>query len=108
MDVSSNYRVWVGAIQDVPDGVEYYRVNPQKKYMLLYTDTFPFGDFESATDEEAERDMTAQDKAWLFHCKAEIGKKYLQEYADFYLDFFDKLINEFERELKKGAGENGE
>lgn len=74
------YRLYAGLAQSAPKGATYSFLPSHHKYLLVYADTppEPYDRFVEQ-DENKERLLNREERAWLLRCKNEINSKYLRE-----------------------------
>lgn len=101
------FKLYIGAVQEIPPGVKYSYYNADDEYLLIYTSE-KVGDSFVLVNETMFTEMTKQEKAWFMACKAEINalkmKENVDEYTDLLWQFADFLEKELEKEAKKEEG----
>lgn len=96
------YKLYVGYVQEVPEGVKYSLVPSHLLYMLIYSDVQPEPKENFAElDEEANfKDMSEEEKIWLMKSKMQVNVAYMNDHKEEYIDGFDAWLDAFEKELK--------
>lgn len=112
------YSLYVGEIQNIPDGVRFSYYNPDHKYLLILSQEKPDGDFMLVTGEPLNALSTAE-REWLIRCEKAIAVEYMKEHKESYISMMEQFIDRFEKELetevsngersgRSGSGENNE
>lgn len=100
MEEAKKYRLYVGKYQPLDDEIEYAYFGSHHKYMLVFSERLPKGKFEELP-ECLLKQLTQDEKKWLYESKVEINAKYLNENKEQSIEILENFINCLERELKK-------
>ena len=96
------YRIYIGALQDVPNGIEFSYWNGKSAYMLVASEKKP-GEGFKRLKESLYYELCADEQEWIFETQAVINARYIESHQADYLLFADDFIESFEKELRKEA-----
>lgn len=101
MEGIRKYSLYVGELQKLPDDIRFSYYNAEHKYLLLYTDKKPSGDFIDADDKMLYDSLNPDEKIWLAACKTTLMVDYMKETAQNTSKSLSDFANILEVELKK-------
>lgn len=96
------YRLYVGPLQEVPDGVEFSYYDSRRGYLFLLTDKEPSGRFALMTD-ELMSEMTDYERAWYNRSCFIINGRWVAAHEEESREQVESFLADFEAELKKEA-----
>lgn len=96
------YRLYVGPLQEVPDGVEFSYYDSRRGYLFLLTDKEPSGRFAIMTD-ELMSEMTDYERAWYNRSCFIINGRWVAAHEEESREQVESFLADFEAELKKEA-----
>lgn len=92
------YRIFKMGLSELPKGAKYFYYNSKRGYVLLLTQD------ELKLVEIEPKELSADEKKWLFECKKRINGEHLksneQEYSEMLEDFLTRLDQELQKEVK--------
>lgn len=104
-------RLYIGALQKIPDGVRFSFYDSRKNRMLILSDDDPAGTFK-AVPAEMLKCLTAEERRWYNNACREINSAWLAEHRTEAERAANTLLDLFEEELiaeiqKKGTTDDG-
>ena len=103
-----NYHLYVGKLQDIPEGVRYSYWGSGRGYLFLYTNIEHPKGF-ALVQPEHYGELIGEEQAWLNFSKGEIMVEYLkthkpteEEILDAYFESIEERLKSMREELTKG------
>lgn len=105
---TENYHLYVGRLQDIPEGVKYSFWGSKRNYLFLYTDIeYPKG--FALVEPQNYGELTDEEQAWLDFSTGEVILEYLkghqpteEEVLMAYFDNIEERLKAMREELLKG------
>ena len=101
------YKLYIGAVQEIPASVLYSYYNADEEYILIYTQE-KVGNSFVLVDDTMLSEMSRQEKAWFLACKAKINAEKMRDNIDEYTDILSQFCDFLEAELKKESEKTDE
>ena len=103
----NRYSVFAGRLQAIPPDIEFSFFGERGKYMLIYAEEAPNDSFTMIPSDK-EKNLAADEREWLFHCKATLNFRWAKENEAEQIGFFNRFIDRFEEELQNARKELNE
>lgn len=97
----AEYKLYVGNVQQIPQGIEYSYYNNQHQYLLLFTDQEVNKDVFYEVHDELLDKLNKHEKEWLSRVKITVNAKYVSEHKDEIIDLLEEFVTRYEKELEK-------
>lgn len=95
-----NYRVYVGAIQNLDKKIKYSCCDPAMARMLVYAQIKPLGEFRIMTKKEQES-LSERESVWLSKTRFVVAMNNTSQTATEFAQSMNKLMDALEEELKR-------
>ncbi len=99
MRIIETYRLYVGRLQDIPEGVQYSFYSSRRGYLFLFTDKEVHDGFVVLPPEKLD-ELSPEERAWFDTTVQTITLNWLKEHKPTEEEILDNLFEEVEERLK--------
>ena len=102
MEEVQEYKLYVGGLQKIPDGIKFSYYNFTHQYFLIYDTKKPEGDFLEVIP-EILKELNQDERTWLAGCKLALSIEEISSNAEEVSRSLNSFAEILEKELKKEA-----
>lgn len=101
MIIENEYKLYVGKLQELPEGVKYSYYNSSHEYILIYTDLKLDATKFYTVDDSLLCKLNSQERSWLQQAVVTVNAAYIRQNRNKVIDLLERLLDKYEEELKK-------
>ena len=105
--MEKKFQLWVGPLQEIPEGVEFSYYDSRRGYLFLLTDSKPKGRFKVVTP-ELFGELNASERAWYNDACMKLNHRWVQAHEPEAKEKVDAFLDSLEEELKREAERAGQ
>lgn len=95
-------QLYIGALQDIPAGIEFSYYDSRRRYLFLLSDRKPEGKFK-VVPETMYGELDPGERAWFNNACMTLNSRWVRAHEEEAADAANGFLALFEKELKKEA-----
>lgn len=96
------YRLWVGPLQDVPEGIEFSFYDSRRGFLFVLSDRVPEGRFAPMTEKLMD-EMSDSERSWYNRSCLVLNARWVAAHEEESRETVESFLAQFEAELKREA-----
>ena len=96
------YQLYIGALQDIPAGIEFSYYDSRRRYLFLLSDHKPEGKFK-VVPENMYGELDPGERAWFNNACMVLNSRWVRAHEEEAANAANGFLALFEKELKKEA-----
>lgn len=98
----SKFQLYIGALQEIPGGIEFSYYDSRRRYLFLLSDRKPEGKFQ-VVPENMYGELDPGERAWFNNACMVLNSRWVRAHEEEAADAANGFLALFEKELKKEA-----